>query len=265
MNPPLMTSSLPACDESQEMAMCEKHGEFICKIIAAPVFGLKAHRSRCPLCTEEARDMAAADELHRKQGERAREVSGLLADAFIPTRFKDRTLESYLADNAGQKRALAVCKKYVEKWPEQMAKGTSLVLTGGPGTGKTHLACAVAGAVIHEHLSSAKFYTVIEAVRTIKDTYRKDSPISEQKAINNFLNMKLLILDEVGVQFGTEHEKILLFEILNGRYQNCLSTILISNLSATDLEAFLGQRVMDRYRECGAVIAFDWESQRGKQ
>ena len=73
----------------------------------------------------------------------------------------------------------------------------------------------------------------------------------------------LLILDEIGVQIGSEHEKLLLFDVLNGRYQQCRPTILISNLSGSDLEAYLGQRVMDRYRECGAVLAFDWNSYRG--
>lgn len=54
-----------------------------------------------------------------------------------------------------------------------------------------------------------------------------------------------------------------MFEILNGRYQELRPTILISNLNTDALESLLGQRIMDRYRECGSVLAFDWQSHRG--
>ena len=52
-------------------------------------------------------------------------------------------------------------------------------------------------------------------------------------------------------------------EMRDNVYQELKPTILISNLNTEELEAFLGQRVMDRYRECGSVLAFDWPSHRG--
>jgi DNA replication protein DnaC len=69
-------------------------------------------------------------------------------------------------------------------------------------------------------------------------------------------------MDEVGVQVGSEHEKMLLFEIINERYQECRSTVLISNLTREEIAGYLGQRVMDRFAEGGAVVAFDWDSHR---
>jgi DNA replication protein DnaC len=106
--------------------------------------------------------------------------------------------------------------------------------------------------------------TVLGAVRHIKDTYRKDSIRSESEAIDDLVAPGLLILDEVGVQVGSEHEKMLVFEIINERYQACRSTILISNLNREELTAYLGDRIMDRFNEAGAVVAFDWASYRGK-
>lgn len=73
----------------------------------------------------------------------------------------------------------------------------------------------------------------------------------------------MLILDEVGVQFGSESEKIILFEILNERYLNMKPTILISNLNPAALQEYVGERVMDRMRENGGIILkFDWKSHR---
>ena len=117
--------------------------------------------------------------------------------------------------------------------------------------------------VINQHLGSAAFGTVAAFLRRIKSTYSKDSQSSEQRAIDELLRPELLVLDEVGVQVGSEHEKLLMFEILNGRYQELRPTILVSNLNTEALESFLGQRVMDRYRECGSILAFDWQSYRG--
>lgn len=181
----------------------------------------------------------------------------------IPARFASRNFDGYVATDRGQKIALSVCRAYAEKWADKLQEGGSLVLTGGPGTGKTHLACAIGNAVMESGLACVLFVPVSAMLRSIKETYRKGSERSEQQAINDFCEPDLLILDEVGVQVGSEHEKLLMFEVLNERYQNMLPTILISNLPPEELEGFLGQRVMDRYRECGSVIAFNWGSHRG--
>ena len=74
----------------------------------------------------------------------------------------------------------------------------------------------------------------------------------------------LLVIDEVGVQFGTDTEKMILFEILNERYENLKPTILISNLSIESLKKFTGDRVIDRMKENkGKVLIFNWNSARG--
>ena len=119
--------------------------------------------------------------------------------------------------------------------------------------------------VIEAYGVSAMFATVSDLLRRIKETYRRDAETTEREVIESFVGCDLLVVDELGVQVGSDHEKLLLFEVLNGRYQELRPTILISNLSADDLEAFLGHRVMDRYRECGVVLAFDWGSYRGRK
>lgn len=266
MTQPQTIDSLPASAEPpEEDGHCEQHGP--CKVLVLEMpFGGKAMRVRkCAGCTAD-RLKKDADEAERKrQAEHAEKIRSLYGRAYIPRRFQDRSLSTYHAENAGQKRALLVAQKFVENWAETRRQGTSLILTGGPGTGKTHLACGIAAALIEQHYATVLFLTVLEALRSIKATYNRESEISEQEAIDNLSAPGLLILDEIGVQLGTEHEKMLLFDVLNSRYQECRPTILLSNLSGADLEQYLGQRVMDRYRECGAVLAFDWDSYRGRQ
>lgn len=265
------TNSRPTSEMLQEPqsetvdALCATHGPYVAKVTTFHVTDKPTViTSRCPTCREEAQAAEDARKQAEAAAERNRRVAGLFGRAGIPPRFADRTFDGYRTDGRGQKLALSVCKAYAEAWPEKRAGGASLVLTGSPGTGKTHLACAVASHVVQEHLSAVLFVTVSAMLRAIKETYRKDSERTEQDVINRLCEPDLLIIDEVGVQVGSEHEKLLMFEVLNERYQSMRPTILISNLSVDELEEFLGHRVMDRYRECGAVLAFDWDSYRGR-
>jgi DNA replication protein DnaC len=268
MTQPQSTNSLPTSETPQSEpcetvdSICQQHGPFKARVFRWDE-AMKPMVTGCPACNAERRAAEDAQRIRQEQRDRQLEVSRLRSAANIPARFADRSFSGYVAKVPGQKIAMGVCKAFADAWPDKLRSGASLVLTGGPGTGKTHLACAVANDVMQNHLASVAFGTVATLLRHIKDSYRKDSTKSEQDAINDLVRPQLLIVDEVGVQVGSEHEKLLMFEVLNSRYQELRPTILLSNLSAGELESFLGQRVMDRYRECGSVLAFDWQSFRG--
>lgn len=246
-----------------ERAECATHGAFDQRVLQ-PWAGAPAIRSRCPACESEKAAAAAEESKRQETAMRKVRAESLLAQSGIPPRFRERTLDGYRCEGRGQKTALGVCRRFADDFEGQCERGSSLVLVGGAGTGKTHLACAVASAVIRSHLATARFVTVSDMLRSIKETYRRDSAACESDVIASYINCDLLILDEIGVQVGSEHEKLLLFEVLNGRYQALAPTILISNLPPVELETFLGTRVMDRFRECGFVLKFDWDSYRGR-
>ncbi len=69
-------------------------------------------------------------------------------------------------------------------------------------------------------------------------------------------------VDGVGRQFGTDAEKLMLFEVINSRYEALKATIVISNLSGDALMDYLGEAAMDRLREGGRSVLFDWTSYR---
>lgn len=81
--------------------------------------------------------------------------------------------------------------------------------------------------------------------------------------INHFASLDLLIIDEVGVQFGTPAEITILQEIINARYESILPTILISNLTFEQLKESIGERIVDRVTDGGRnCTVFGWESYR---
>ena len=268
MNSPQTFDDLPDGGTVETPAVCPTHGDYTAKTLVA-FRGAPPIAMGCPTCSAErmaAKDARRAESDRRQEQEaKRRRVEHLIGHSGIPPRFADKTFDNYTPNNAASRVALTATRKYAEAFDAQSRQGRSLVFAGGPGTGKTHLATAIGQHIIREFQAVVLFGTVSQALRRIKDTYRKDSEQTESDVIRALTDCDLLILDEIGAQIGSEHEKQLMFEILNERYQGMKSTILISNLNAEELEGFLGHRVMDRYRECGVVLAFGWESHRGWQ
>jgi len=187
--------------------------------------------------------------------------------AGIPYRFKDADFDGYRIGTHQfaevQRKAVEVCERYAGNFEKLYERGTSLAFCGSPGTGKTHLACAIANRILADGFT-ALFITTAAAVRRVKLTWRSDSEKTEQQAFNSFLSPDLLILDEVGAQWGSDAEKLILFEIINERYQNRIPTILISNLNERELADVITARALDRLRDDGGVaVGFMWPSYRG--
>ena len=181
--------------------------------------------------------------------------------AAIPERFKTRTLNSYIAKTTGQKTALAFAKEYAENFDEVLQTGRSAIFVGKPGTGKTHLAIGIALSIMQQQRAPL-FVTVQRLIRRVKDSWQTKEE-TESEVIDAFASPDLLILDEVGVQFGSEFEKQVLFDVLNERYEKLKPSILLSNIPSEQLADYLGERVTDRLRENGgALIGFNWDSYR---
>jgi DNA replication protein DnaC len=203
---------------------------------------LPDNRVECPKCKAD-RDRVAAN------------ATG------IPARFIACGFDDYEAGTPGQVAALRTAKGYADLFGEAKADGTGLVFLGGVGTGKTHLACAIAN-TIRERGNSVLYSTARHAVGAIKDSWRQGSPYSEHETARRFVSPDLLVLDEIGVQFGTDTERLLLFDIIDGRYREMRPTIVISNLGLAEMEQVVGLRVVDRLRENGQLVQFLWPSHR---
>lgn len=244
-------------DAALKQESCEKHGNFESRNIFGKIW------SSCPTCQEEQRVIADREQAEKEDQERHKEWQKRMGEAGIPERFRSRTLASYKATNAGQKIALAFASEYAEQFARVSETGRSAIFCGMPGTGKTHLAVGISLHVMATGKSAA-FTTVQRMILRVKDSWRKNSEESESDVLNMLVYPDLLTIDEIGVQFGSEFEKNFMFLLLNERYEKRRPTILLSNLAASGVKTFLGDRIYDRLKEDGGqCVSFDWASHRG--
>lgn len=255
-------SNSPVGDELQrEIRHCEKHGDYEADILS--LGGIKRSHGVCPRCMQERSSQRAKAEASAIQAFRARQIAEDRINSGIPRRFAKRGFDNYRATTQGQQRALQVASTYAEQFEDRLTQGGGLVFCGRPGTGKTHLAAAIANVVI-ETGRTVLFTSVMKLLRRVKCTYGREATETESDAIKAFIRPELLIVDEVGVQFGSQAESLILFEVLNGRYESMRPTIVLSNLGENELSQYLGERVVDRMREGGgAIVPCTWESYRG--
>lgn len=182
-----------------------------------------------------------------------------LGDALIPKRYLSKTLDSFEQKTDEQKSSLKVIKEFADNLEDSLKSGRCLILCGTPGTGKTHLACGLAREVILSG-RTAMFTTVQKLIRKVRASWGTKE---EQETLSAFVDIDLLIIDEIGVQAGSESEKNILFDIINSRYEDERSTIIITNCDLPGLRHYLGERIVDRFRENkGRLIQFNGKSYR---
>lgn len=255
----LFVDSIP---KDKVYSSCDVHGDFEIKHIPLTGVSNKFIPVRtCPACTSEAAKKEK-DEIAKRYEEaqlKLRYDRSMLYG--VSLRNVNKTFDDFKAETKPQEIAKNKCAKFADAiCLDQQPK--SIIISGGVGTGKTLLASAIVNKCV---LSSKKclFANFIDILREIKDTWKQDSLNSESCIIKKYTTSDALIIDEIGIQVGSDTEKRFIFDIIDGRYRNNLPTILISNLNIKAIEEFVGSRVIDRLREDGGHrISMDWESHR---
>lgn len=118
-----------------------------------------------------------------------------------------------------------------------------LFLQGGAGCGKTHLAAAVANFAVELGVPTL-FLTVPDLLDNLRFAYDSEDTTFE-KRFEEIRSAQLLVLDDLGTQNASGWAQEKLFQILNFRYINRLSTIVTSNLALDDIEDRIRSRLSD--------------------
>jgi DNA replication protein DnaC len=116
----------------------------------------------------------------------------------------------------------------------------NVVLIGGPGTGKTHLATALAVSGITQHGKRVRFYSTVDLVNLLE---REKHDGKAGRIAQALLRMDLVILDELGYLPFSQAGGALLFHLLSKLYEHT-SVAITTNLNFSEWANVFGDAKM---------------------
>jgi DNA replication protein DnaC len=140
-------------------------------------------------------------------------------------------------------RAASIESAYQHAMEYSRSLDSWLLLRGGYGCGKTHLAASIANFAVSMGVPTL-FVTVPDLLDLLRAAYNSEDTTFEQR-LDEIRNARLLILDDFGTQNATPWAEEKLFQIINYRYINKLPLVITSNLSLKDIDPRIYSRLDD--------------------
>lgn len=140
-------------------------------------------------------------------------------------------------------------------------KGAVVIMAGYRGTGKTSIAGALIVKFCREgHECLYKKMADLGELRLLYNAqgYLEENMKGALERRSHLCNVRLLAIDEMHEAVGMSAD--VLTDVVDRRYANGRDTFLISNHLPSELSRTVNASILDRAKECGGVIAFDWGS-----
>lgn len=178
----------------------------------------------------------------------ANKAQNLRTESNLGTRFLNRTFGNF--DRNREPTAFEACVQYANKDTLFTESHNGLMLLGGVGTGKTHLAAAIANTFVDRGIMTlfATFSDHLEHIREEFDRAGKREYLSRLKSV------PVLVIDDVGKERRTEWSQQIMFDVINSRYEHMLPTIITTNFDEDELANHIGGAVWSRlYEMCSGI------------
>ncbi len=160
--------------------------------------------------------------------------------------FRSMTFESFKpVGRVGLGESQLNSLKYTYSQAQHFAQNLKgwLLLMGGYGCGKTHLAAAIANFAVNLGVPTL-FLTVPDLLDWLRFSYDSSEATFEQR-FDEIRNIALLVLDDLGTQNATPWAQEKLYQIINHRYAAKLPMVVTTNLDLDEIDGRIRSRLQD--------------------
>jgi len=141
--------------------------------------------------------------------------------------------------------------------------GGTVLLLGDRGNGKTQCGVELIRSLCFNDLRSCRYIRCREIGMKLREAFGGKSNLTEMAAMEQFVRPYLLVIDECQERMESDFEVRSLTLIIDKRYGECKPSVLIANCSEKNFTSLLGPSIIDRAKEGGGAVLFDWPSFRG--
>jgi DNA replication protein DnaC len=264
-----------------EFCGAERHTEGL-RLMSQVIWFGRPRPCSCPqgVALEEESDRLMAERLEEeKTSETRKRVERLTKESGLSERGLRQTFANFVANTPERAKNLGMAREYAENFSDRLPrKGEPLpgrngvVMTGAKGTGKTHLAAAIAN-----HLLSREVAVIRVAERDLFDRIRRayapGAGEGQTRAREIYERAPLLILDDLGKEKPTDWTLATLYAIIDGRYERALPLVITTNYDTRSLAARLtpeggdkttADTILDRVTETCDFLPMTGDSWRGR-
>lgn len=227
---------------------------------------------------EKAKAEAARKEAERQEAERQRaRIESIIGASGLGRRFLNRRFDNYNLTEENTE-GFTLAKGYAEaftlfKDDQEIQEKNGLLIHGPKGTGKTHLAAAIANDLMRQGVPVV-FATMIDLLAKIKDSFDRKAGASEEDILRLYKTCDLLIIDDLGKEQPTEWALTKIYSIINARYEDYRPIIVTTNYAPDELvsrmtppsgDKMTADATIDRIIEMTSAINLGGESWRSKR
>lgn len=213
----------------------------------------QGHLQKVSTLTLTESDKEILEEEDRKNEEwlKQQTLKRVMNEMNIPTEYRGKTFDDYDKSEVAEK-----VKRIVDL-------GYSLVLSGTPGLGKTHLAVA---SILHmmNRFNNGRplFLSSPELFGELKDRIRNE--VTERSIIERYLKAPLLVIDDLGVEKKSESSVETFYRIIDGRHREGRQLIITTEFKMGEIGEIYGDRLSSRLCGMGEYIRIEGDDYRVK-
>lgn len=237
----IQADGLPACDYCHGLRRVRGNLP-----VSHPDFG---KLSLCPVCGDLVKRQRS-QRLYRKKADRINNFMSLTGRSEVQTfdSFNLREDEGLVTEPV--RIALARARAFTRR------PADFLVLHGGRGGGKTHLATAIANELKDasdgdDFAPLALRFIVPEFLELLRSGYDNGD---YQEVLQLCKDVDVLILDDLGTESQSTWAYEKLFQVINYRYQRRLPTVVATNCDLRELESRIRSRLAD---DANVIVSID--------